>query len=33
MTVLVAEDKPRMALLLERVLHREGHSDLLAGDG
>ncbi|HWF48743.1 MAG TPA: response regulator transcription factor [Bryobacteraceae bacterium] len=33
MTVLVAEDKPQMALLLERALHREGHSVLLAGDG
>jgi DNA-binding response OmpR family regulator len=31
--VLVAEDKPRMASLLERALHREGHSVLLAGDG
>lgn len=33
MKVLVAEDKPRMAQLLERALHREGHSVLLAYDG
>lgn len=33
MRVLVAEDKPRMAKLLERALFREGHSVLLAFDG
>ena len=33
MKVLVAEDKPAMADLLSRALHREGHSVLLACDG
>lgn len=33
MKVLVAEDKPAMADLLTRALHREGHSVLLASDG
>jgi DNA-binding response OmpR family regulator len=33
MRVLVAEDKPRMARLLERALRSEGYSVLLAHDG
>src|SRR5258707_10764819 len=33
MRVLLAEDRPRMARLLERALRREGHSVLLACDG
>jgi len=33
MKVLLAEDNPRMAHLLERALHREGHSVLIAIDG
>lgn len=33
MKVLVAEDKPAMAHLLTRALHREGHSVLVAYDG
>jgi DNA-binding response OmpR family regulator len=33
MRVLLAEDRPRMARLLERALRREGHSVVLASDG
>jgi DNA-binding response OmpR family regulator len=33
MRVLVAEDKPRMARLLERALYNEGHSVVVAYDG
>src|SRR5262245_28160266 len=33
MRVLLAEDRPRMARLLERALRREGHSVSLACDG
>jgi DNA-binding response OmpR family regulator len=33
MRVLVVEDRPRMARLLERALRREGHSVILAFDG
>lgn len=33
MKVLVAEDKPAMADLLTRALHRDGHSVLVAYDG
>jgi DNA-binding response OmpR family regulator len=33
MRVLVAEDKPRMATLLQRALYNEGHSVTLAYDG
>lgn len=33
MRVLLAEDKPRMANLLERALYNEGHSVTLAYDG
>src|SRR5262249_38439772 len=33
MRLLVAEDRPKMAKFLERALHREGHSVLLAFDG
>ncbi len=33
MRVLVAEDRPRMARLLERALRSEGHSVVLAFDG
>jgi DNA-binding response OmpR family regulator len=33
MRVLVVEDRPRMARLLERALRSEGHSVLLAHDG
>ncbi len=33
MRVLVAEDKPRMARILERALRSEGHSVLLAANG
>jgi DNA-binding response OmpR family regulator len=33
MKVLVAEDKPAMAELLTRALHRDGHSVLVAYDG
>src|SRR5215470_16907806 len=33
MKVLLAEDNPRMAHVLERALHREGHSVLIAIDG
>ena len=33
MRLLLAEDRPRMAKLLERALRREGHSVLLAFDG
>jgi DNA-binding response OmpR family regulator len=33
MKVLLAEDNPRMANMLERALHREGHSVLIASDG
>jgi DNA-binding response OmpR family regulator len=33
MKVLMAEDKPRMADLLERALRRAGHAVLLAHDG
>jgi DNA-binding response OmpR family regulator len=33
MRVLVAEDKPRMAHYLQRVLQREGYSVELAFDG
>jgi len=33
MKVLVVEDKPRMANLLSRALHREGHSVMVANDG
>src|ERR1700749_3300855 len=33
MRVLVAEDRPRMARLLERALRSEGHSVKLAFDG
>jgi DNA-binding response OmpR family regulator len=33
MRLLVAEDKPRMAKLLERALYNEGHSVVLAYDG
>ena len=33
MKVLLVEDKPRMADLLARALHREGHSVLVAYDG
>ena len=33
MRVLLAEDKPRMAKLLERALYNEGHSVTLAYDG
>jgi DNA-binding response OmpR family regulator len=33
MRVLVAEDRPRMARLLERALKREGHTVTLAFDG
>lgn len=33
MKVLVAEDKPAMAELLTRTLHRDGHSVLVAYDG
>ena len=33
MRVLVAEDRPRMARLLERALRNEGHSVVLAYNG
>jgi DNA-binding response OmpR family regulator len=33
MRILVAEDKPRMAGLLQRALQREGYSVSLAFDG
>src|SRR6476660_6790136 len=33
MRLLLAEDRPRVAMLLERSLRREGHSVLLACDG
>ena len=33
MRVMVVEDRPKMARLLERALRREGHSVLLAADG
>jgi DNA-binding response OmpR family regulator len=33
MKVLVAEDKPRMAELMQRALYREGHSVVVAHDG
>ena len=33
MRLLVAEDKPRMAALLQRVLQREGYSVSLTHDG
>ncbi len=33
MRVLVVEDKPRMANLLSRALHREGHTVMVANDG
>jgi len=33
MQILVVEDEPRMAALLQRTLHEEGHQVLLAHDG
>jgi DNA-binding response OmpR family regulator len=33
MQILVVEDEPRMAALLQRALHEEGHQVLLASDG